>query len=187
MESDEEGFCGSERGCRFKSGRGCLILVLDIRSFAVAVNEVTIRKACVSRDDRGNFPGKPSLPSCMVTPSRAGCEAAYVKSWPKVSFICSGQYAFAARGTGLMPVGSERKPFSTLKVEVGRSMTFFTSEVSELLHSSFQLGVMHCPISSPRRTRTASCAFSVLFCFKNFLVRVSAGAACFIVVDLLLE
>ena len=29
MESDEEGFCGSERRYRFKSLRGCLILVVD--------------------------------------------------------------------------------------------------------------------------------------------------------------
>ena len=40
MESDEEGFCGSECGYRFKSRRGCLILVVDIRSFEVAVNDI---------------------------------------------------------------------------------------------------------------------------------------------------
>ena len=40
MESDEKRFCGSERGYRFESKRSCLILVVDIRSFAVAVNDI---------------------------------------------------------------------------------------------------------------------------------------------------
>ena len=47
-----------------------------------------------------------------------------------------------------MLVESKRKPFSTLKAEVGRSTRDFTSE---LMHSSFQLGVMRSPISRPRR------------------------------------
>ena len=51
-------------------------------------------------------------------------------------------------GWGAGRAESERKPFSTLKMEVGRSTTFFTSK---LVHSSFQLGVMSCPMSRPRR------------------------------------
>ena len=42
MESDGEGLCGSERGpgYRFKSRRACLVLVVDIRSFVVAVHDI---------------------------------------------------------------------------------------------------------------------------------------------------
>ena len=39
-ESAEEGFCVSERGYWFKSRLGCLNLVVDIRSFAVAVDDI---------------------------------------------------------------------------------------------------------------------------------------------------
>ena len=35
MESDGDGFCGSESGYRFESRRGYLMLVVDIRSFEV--------------------------------------------------------------------------------------------------------------------------------------------------------
>ena len=76
--------------------------------------------------------------------------------------------------------GKRMKAVFNLESEVGRSMTDFTSE---LVLSSFQLGVMSCPMSKPRRTRTASCAFSALSS-KNFSVRVSTGMGCFVTVDL---
>ena len=56
-----------------------------------------------------------------------------------------------------------------------------TLNESELVHSSFQLGVMSCLIYRPRQARTASCGFSPLSS-KNFSVIVSKpeDTACFL-------
>ena len=63
------------------------------------------------------------------------------------------------------------KAVFNLEREMGRSTTDFTSA---LVHSSFQVGVMNCPISRPRRMRTASCVFCTLSS-QNFWVIVSTG------------
>ena len=70
--------------------------------------KLVFRETTGTKFDKPSF--EDSVPACVVTPLRAGYEAAYVKSWPIVLFISSGPYACAARRRlGCRPGGKRAK------------------------------------------------------------------------------
>ena len=144
--------------------------------------KLVFRETTGTKFDKPSF--EDSVPACVVTPLRAGYEAAYVKSWPIVLFISSGPYACAARRRlGCRPGGKRAKAVFDLENGSGTLDDILYKQTGAFIISTWSDEL---PNVQAQEARTDPCAFSALSS-KNFSVRVSTGTARFITVDLLLE